>query len=561
MSQLKTRLANYGFDYSRFRFGTRTGIAACLALLLAWSFGLEHPQWAAMTVWGVSQPTRGLLFEKAGYRSLGTLIGTSIGICIVMLAGDAVLLKGLGLTLWVVLCVYGANLLHGLISYGAVLAGYSASMVVLLSRTPDALLPLGLDRLFTVLLGVLTALVVGWLFTYKRAEQTLVNKIRRQTAETLRTIARAYEQGSIDKIPLHNQITNLAHLETQLADHGAGSPSAHLSAKLLRRLLNAQLGLLAQLETSSVQHRDDLADALRETAQAFTDNEVKPIRQCLQRTQELITDSTLKLEFQEFCEAIEDRIQFRESGTTARSQNRFSVLLHRDWRGAQQAAIRTLAVMALISFAWFYTGWMQLAYLLLGASVMLTLFSTMENPAKTMYYVFLGQAAGAIVALTIQAFIWPHLTTMLAMLLVLMPVILVAGFPLSHNRTAPGAMDFNLVFLLLMQPALHYHFEPVTAVGIAIAVVAAPLLAMASFKLLFPTNLRSRQRHVLRSLERELEELEARRLTAQQLKRYRARFYHRLFKLYQMADKLGFNDKLTAARYLIRVQQQLNTYQ
>ena len=84
---------------------------------------------------------------------------------------------------------------------------------------------------------------------------------------------------------------------------------------------------------------------------------------------------------------------------------------------------------------------------------------------------------------------------------------------------------------------------------------------MASFKLLFPTNLRSRQRHVLRALERELEELEARRLTAQQLKRYRARFYHRLFKLYQMADKLGFNDKLTAARYLIRVQQQLNTYQ
>jgi uncharacterized membrane protein YccC len=561
MSQLKTSLANYGFDYSRFRFGTRTGIAACLALLLAWALGLEHPQWAAMTVWGVSQPTRGLLFEKAGYRSLGTLVGTSIGICIVMLAGDAVLFKGLGLTLWVTLCVYGANLLHGLISYGAVLAGYSASMVVLLARTPDALLPLGLDRLITVLLGVLTALFIGWLFTYKRAEQTLVNKVRRQTAETLRTLARAYDQGSIDKLPLHDQITHLAHLETQLADHGTGSPSAHLSAKLLRRLLNAQLGLLAQLETRSVQQREDLAEALRDTAQAFIDNEVKPIRNGLKATQELIKDSTLNEEFREFSDAVEDRIQFREGGSTARSTKRFSVLLHRDWRGAQQAALRTLAVMALISFAWFYTEWMQLAYLLLGASVMLTLFSTMENPAKTMYYVFLGQSAGALVALTIQAFIWPHLDSMLAMLAALMPVILIAGLPLSHNRTAPGAMDFNLVFLLLMQPALHYHFEPALTIGIAAAVVAAPLLAMASFKLLFPTNLRSRQRHIINALERELEELEARRLTAQQLKRYRARFYHRLFKLYQMADKLGFNDKLTAARYLIRVQQQLNSYQ
>ena len=110
MSQLKTRLANYGFDYSRFRFGTRTGIAACLALLFAWSFGLEHPQWAAMTVWGVSQPTVATL-RKAGYRARHA--DWHQYWYLHRIAGDAVLLKGLGLTLRVVLCVYGANLLHG----------------------------------------------------------------------------------------------------------------------------------------------------------------------------------------------------------------------------------------------------------------------------------------------------------------------------------------------------------------------------------------------------------------------------------------------------------------
>ncbi|RUO59088.1 hypothetical protein CWI71_09660 [Pseudidiomarina insulisalsae] len=557
---MKSWLAKYGFDYSRFRFGTRTAIAACLALIIAWALGLEHPQWSAMTVWGVSQPTRGLLLEKAGYRSLGTLIGTTMGIVIVTLAGDNVLIAATGLTVWVTLCVYGAHLLHGLISYGAVLAGYSSSMVVLLSRTPDALLPLGIDRLITVLLGVMIALVVGWLFTYRRAEQTLVNKVRRQTAETLRTIARAYDQGSIDKIPLHDQITNLAHLETQLADHGSGSPSAHLSAKLLRRLINSQLGLLAQLETCSVKHREGLAEALRESAQALTGSDVALVRETLAKTRKLMTDTTLEHEFRDFIDAIEDRIQFRESGTTAKSKTDFSVLLHRDWRGAKQASIRTFAVMLLISFVWSYTGWFQLAYLLLGASVMLTLFSTVENPAKTMYYVFLGQTAAAIVAVTIQAFIWPQVDSVLAMLLCLMPVILVAGLPLSHNKTSPGAMDFNIVFLLLMQPYTEYHFETEVSLGIASAVVAAPLLAMASYKLVFPTNIRSRQRHLLKALDRELEELEARRLTANQLKRYRARFYHRLLRLYQMADRLGFNDKLTAARYLIRVQQQLNRY-
>ncbi|PRB82248.1 FUSC family protein [Pseudomonas sp. MYb185] len=34
-------------------------LASCLAMALAWSIGLEHPQWSAMTAWAVSQPVRG----------------------------------------------------------------------------------------------------------------------------------------------------------------------------------------------------------------------------------------------------------------------------------------------------------------------------------------------------------------------------------------------------------------------------------------------------------------------------------------------------------------------
>lgn len=560
MSQLKHNFAKLGFDYSRFRFGFRTGVAACLALLIAWAMGLEHPQWSAMTVWGVSQPTRGLLLEKAGYRSLGTLIGTAVGMLIVVISGDDILMAALGLTLWVTICVYIATLLHGLIAYGAVLAGYSSSMVVLLVRTPDVLMPLGIDRMLTVMVGVITALLIGWLFTYARAEQTLVNKIRRQAAETLRLMARAFEQGAVGELPIHDHISTLAHIETELSDHGSGSPSAHLSAKLFRRLLNAQLGLLAQLETSQLQPNNDLAARLRECAQALTDNDAELIRAALARTYAEVKNTDFGYEFNDFYNAIEARLEFRESGKTARSPTATYALLHRDWRGAQQAAIRTFTVMTLISCGWAYTGWFQLAYLLLGASIMLTLFSGHENPAKTMYYVFLGQTAGALTAIFIQAFLWPHTDSILAMLLCLMPVILLAGFPLAHNRTAPGAMDFNLVFLLLMQPALHYHFDWTASVSIAIAVIAAPLLAMLSYKILFPTNLRSRQRHIIKALERELVEMDERELTANQIERYRARFHHRLFKLYQMADKLGVNDKLTSARYLARVQHQLNRY-
>lgn len=561
MTALQARFSQLGFDYTRFRFGFRTGLAACLSLIIAWSLGLEHPQWSAMTVWAVSQPTRGLLLEKAAYRALGTLLGTVAGMILVVTAGDNVLNLALGLTFWVAGCVYIGNLLHGLISYGAILAGYSASMVALLSRTPDAMLPLGIDRLLTVFVGVLTALFIGWLFTYSRAEQTLVNQFRRQTAENLKLLADAYQTGSLRSLNSPDRLSKLAHLEAQLVDHGSGSPAAHLSAKTIRRVLNAQMGLLAQIEVKGIIQSDAISEHLHKSAEALISNKTDLINLRLHETLEQFDHAPLYPYWHEFVDAAKARLQFRDTGKTARSVRHISVLLARDWRGAKQAAIRTLVTMALISCVWAYTGWFQVAYLLLGASVMLTLFSTADNPAKTMYYVFLGQSAGALAALLIQAFIWPHTNSILGMLLCLMPVILVAGLPMSHNKTTPGAMDFNLVFLLLMQPALHYQFNAIEAISIAAAVIAAPLIAMGSYRLMFPTNLRSRQQQLLLSLEQDLTTISNKLISATQLQRYRARLYHRLFKLYAMSDSLGVDAKVIATQYLLRVQHQVNQHE
>lgn len=557
MTAVKAKFAQLGFDYTRFRFGFRTGIAACLSLVFAWALGLEHPQWSAMTVWAVSQPTRGLLLEKAAYRILGTLLGTVVGMLLVVTTGNDIIFMALGLTAWVGLCVYIGNLLHGLVSYGAILAGYSASMVVLLTRTPDALLPLGIDRLLTVFVGVMTALLIGWLFTYSRAEQSLVNQFRRQTAENLRILAQAYKTGSLQQLNSYDRISQLAHLEAQLIEHGTGSPSAHQSAKTIRRILNAQLGLFAQLENKGVIQSKEMSEHLLTCSKSLIDNRSEQIRNALGNVLQHVEHAALQPYFKEFVEASYARLEFRDTGKTARSVRKLSILLHRDWRGARQAALRTLMVMTLISVAWAYTGWFQMAYLLLGASVMLTLFSTSENPAKTMYYVFIGQSFGALTALFVQAFIWPHADSILAMILWLMPIILFAGFPMAHNRTANGAMDFNLVFLLLMQPALHYQFEPLQAISIALAVIAAPILALISYRLLFPTNLRSRQQQLIQALEGDLHQLQTRTLSNSQRQRYKARLYHRLFKLYQMADKLGTKDKLACTRYLLRVQHQV----
>src|SRR5690606_36106062 len=49
---------------------------------------------------------------------------------------------------------------------------------------------------------------------------------------------------------------------------------------------------------------------------------------------------------------------------------------HRDWIGAREAGVRSLAVMLLMGAVWIVTGWSTGPYLMLGAAVMTSVFSS-----------------------------------------------------------------------------------------------------------------------------------------------------------------------------------------
>jgi len=199
-----------------------------------------------------------------------------------------------------------------------------------------------------------------------------------------------------------------------------------------------------------------------------------------------------------------------------------------------------------------------MAYLMLGASVMLTLFSTADNPALTMRYVFFGQSVGALTAVMMQASVWQFSDSVLWMLIAIMPIILIGGFPMSHQKTANGSMDFNLVFLLLMQPAVPYMFNLSQSISVALAVIAAPLLAMLAYRVIYPTSLKKRYNQLFDLLEKEIAALNTTSLTLSQYKRRKARFYHRIFKLTQLADKLAMKDKAPIIKQLLEGQSRLN---
>src|SRR5260221_14235111 len=118
-------------------FAAKTTASALIALLIAFTFNLDQPQWALLTVFIVSQQQSGLVLAKSFYRVIGTLIGAAVALLLVALfAQERVLFLGT-LALWIGLCTFGSQYARNFAAYGFVLAGYTVAIVGL----PGALSP------------------------------------------------------------------------------------------------------------------------------------------------------------------------------------------------------------------------------------------------------------------------------------------------------------------------------------------------------------------------------------------------------------------------------------
>ena len=73
-------------DPVRRNVAMRLTLASLLAMAVATALSLENPWWAAMAVWMVGQPPRGVLVERA----MAQIVGAAIGCCIGATLGLAV---------------------------------------------------------------------------------------------------------------------------------------------------------------------------------------------------------------------------------------------------------------------------------------------------------------------------------------------------------------------------------------------------------------------------------------------------------------------------------------
>ncbi|MBP6893420.1 MAG: FUSC family protein [Pseudacidovorax sp.] len=550
------RLARHlGFEPARLAFTLRTAAGSGMALLLGGLLGLDHPQWAAMTVWIAAQPLRGHLIEKSLYRLLGTAAGAAYGVTLVALGHGSPAVLVPGLALWAGLCAGAGQLLRGFASYGTLLAGYSAAMVALLDAShPTHIAAFGLDRLLTIGLGVVVALAVSLRFAARPPADALHLRMRTLCLDRLRELAAWARTG----VPLAHtardtQLAELARLEEGLELQVAGRLDSRREVRALRQALTAQVGLLLWWPGAQAPARADgaaLADALQATLDAAVAG--RPVGPSLLQAATVAEAQNAELAaVLRRLGAAAGSIESPAGGAGARApsatpsvaqpQAAFepTVVLHRDWIAARETFLRSVLTLGLIGGLWLATGWPAAPLLMLGVAVMTTLFSTADDPARIMRSVFCGQLLGAAAALAVQALLWPWVDGALGRLLMCLPLVLAGAFVLAHPRTARFGFDFNLVGLLLLQPMHARAFAWPTGLAEAAAVVAGPLVALAAFRLVFPPGGRRRYAQLSTLMQAEVSAMAAQPQAWRRAEVWRARLQHRVLRLVRCADAAG----------------------
>ncbi|MCA0945586.1 FUSC family protein [Salipiger pacificus] len=528
---MSAALETLGFNKHRLVFALRTAFAACLALVVAWMLGLEHPQWAGMTVWAASQPVRGQLLEKCLFRFAGTVIGTIAGVGLILAMQLHPALLVVGLALWVGLCTGLANLLRGFVAYGTVLAGYTAAMVALLDvGHPENVWALGADRMATVLVGVLAALVVGWLFAPTADGSALRGRIRGVLADLCDQLA---APGS-DPEAARKLISAMAGAEEALDPHAAGSLRSHRETRASRALLSAALSVLLWRRGHD---QDALADAARlalsETAGALRAGDSAAAQSALERAAAL---PGLAQTLRPLAHALA-RWRAPENRSAPGTEDMLPVVLHRDWIGAREAAIRATGALLLFGALWQVTGFAAGAFLLLGMSIMISIFTTFENPIAMLPSVFLGQLLGAGMALVIRWLIWPHAGADWHLVAMVLPFIFAGALLAGHDRGMKVSFDFNMVMLLLLHPALPLTGDFGTSALMALAVVAAPLTALVAYRTVYPPTLRRKQVTLARMMLHDVAALAGDADALRHRAVWRARLYHRMLRLFRLTER------------------------
>ncbi|MFM2484651.1 FUSC family protein [Celerinatantimonas yamalensis] len=445
-------------------FALRTTTAALFAFATAWNFGIHHPWWAAMTVWLVAQPTRGLLLERSLARLIGTICGALVGALILNLLAENRLDALFAVAAWLALCAGLGSIFRHFRNYGFVLAGYTTSIIVLFGIGAGVSDPsLTLDRVICTMIGIICSAVFSFRalpgrseeLTYRRAD--IVDHCLSHVEECLR-------KGAINRpcVTLYSEITEL---DRCVDEYAAGSLHRQREARRTRCISGLLLELIALSATS---HEGNLPP---ETNVPTEKRLAMLIAAANDSDQPAIADTLAELQ------------QLLANERTSPEPFRFDIDLSSVWR----AASRPVVALTIAAIIWWVSGWENGAMMVMTAALFTSLFSSHDQGNHMVIQVLLGTLAGAISGVLARLFLLPHADGLATTLLCIAPFLLAGAWLMQRPATSKMAIDLTMTFLLTSQPSS----QPAGVALVlneAAALIVGVMIAVATFWTILPAT-------------------------------------------------------------------------
>ncbi|MEA9391560.1 FUSC family protein [Acerihabitans sp. TG2] len=445
-------------------FALRTTTAALFAFAAAWDFGIHHPWWAAMTVWLVAQPTQGLLFERSLARLIGTICGALTGALILNLLAENRLDALVAVAAWLALCAGLGSIFRHFLNYGFVLAGYTASIIVLFGigeRVSDP--GLTLDRVICTMIGIICSAVFsyhalpgrGKVLAHRRAD--VVDRCLAYVEEFLR-------KGTIGK-PCVTLLSEIATLDRCVDEYAAGSLHRQREARRTRCISGLLLELIALSATS---HGGNLP----QETQGSTKRHLAMLIAAANNSRQPAMADTL-----------DELRQILVNERTSPEPLQLDIDPSSVWR----AASRPVVALAIAAIIWWVSGWGTGAMMVMTAALFTSLFSSHDHGNHMVIQVLLGTMAGAITGVLARLFLLPHADGLAPTLLCIAPFLLAGAWLMQRPATSKMAIDLTMTFLLTSQPS-----SPPVGVELAFneaaAMIVGVMIAVATFWTLLPAT-------------------------------------------------------------------------
>jgi len=509
-----------GLNRAAVGHGLRLAGAAWLAFAIATLLHVEHAYWAVMPVWVVAQASRGLLLERAFFRIVGTLAGAAAGFVLIHLPlGPYAVLALLGL--WIALASGATHLLRGVHSYGALMAGMTAAIIVLPSIwTPETALAVARARVECTLIGVIVVTLMTGFLTPEAQRQDFYQRARKVGGDAVAHVAQLLQGRDRQR---HAEVerrilAGLSSLEDMAPLVSAGSVDGYRRLRHVNALVAAALSTMAAgaalraradagtalpaglpaalLPLAGYLRQPPVPDSAPPPIPALSDKPLQRLRQALQQL--LVAAAALGA----------------ASANPVAADPRPPLAPQREW----QLARRTGLVSGLLSFATaalaYCSGVPEAEQAAVGVCIFSMVLGSMALPQKSAPGQLKGMLCGIAVATGYRLLIQPHITTVPQLLLSLAPFLLLGGLGRASQRFTQPALHANIGFFLASQAALPAAATPgaIWSGSLSLAVVVA--LVTGSF-IWLPRDPRRQAAQAAETVRDDLRRLLARRHDAQ----------------------------------------------